>query len=122
MSLKKKLIIILISLNMFSYSYSYDGSNQTGQLGFWHESKVDRIQLGWDERIYVYLDKNHNCLGEGSDLIFYEPTAKGREMILSALLNNGGSKEINFRIDSCHSTENGVIFGYFDKIEIKFEN
>jgi hypothetical protein len=122
LSLKKIFITTFIFLNFFGLTYSYDGSNQTDQLGFWHTSKVDRIQLGWDERIYVYLNKKHKCLGEGSDLIFYEPTAKGREMILSALLSNGGFKEISFRIDSCHSTENGVIFGYFDKLEINFMN
>jgi len=116
----KTFITLIFFLIINNSVTAYGGSNQTGQVGFWHASTIDRIQLGWDERIYIYLDNNHNCLSKGSDLIFYEPTAEGRQMILSALLANDASKEVNFRIDSCHETAGGVIYGYFDKIAIKF--
>tara|TARA_S200000501_G_C20793352_1_gene730570 strand:- start:62 stop:421 length:360 start_codon:yes stop_codon:yes gene_type:complete len=115
----KKILFLVIFIFITNNLNAYNGSNQTGQVGFWHTSTVDRVQVGWDERIYVYLDKNHDCLGEGSNLIFYQPTAKGRQMVLSVLLENGGSKEISFRIDSCHRTDGGVIFGYFDKVSIE---
>tara|TARA_B110000967_G_C18611808_1_gene424358 strand:- start:151 stop:504 length:354 start_codon:yes stop_codon:yes gene_type:complete len=116
----KTFLTLIFFLIIHNSVIAYGGSNQTGQVGFWHASTIDRIQLGWDERIYIYLDNNHNCLGKGSDLIFYHPTARGRQMILSALLANDASKEVNFRIDSCHETGGGVIYGYFDKIAIKF--
>ena len=108
-------IFIVISSNALS---NYKGSAQNGNKGFWHTSKIDRIQLGWDKRIYVFLKENSKC---ESDHIFYHPKILiGREMILTALLKyEEQNRTISFRIDECKSTTSGVKYGVFDKIEAR---
>lgn len=118
--MKTFFLTIIFSLMLTNVSLAaYKGSAQTGQVGFWHSSTINRIQIGWDERIYIYLNKKHKCYEKGSDLIFYHPEAKGRQMVLSALLATESSREVNFRIDSCQITGNGLIYGFFDKMEFK---
>ena len=40
-------VLTLITSNKILADYT--GSNQSGNTGFWHTSKISRIQLGWDK-------------------------------------------------------------------------
>jgi len=112
------IIFILTLITSIKTLADYKGSNQSGSEGFWHTSKINRIQLGWDKRIYIFLNDTNKC---GSDLIWYHPDIKiGREMILSALLKyEEQGRQVSFRIDECKVTKNNVRYGLFDKMESK---
>ena len=117
-----KLIIFLVAFfasSAVAHEYKYKGSNSIdkGSLpgGFWHSGKILNYQVGWDDRIYIYFFNKHKC---GSNLVFYEPTAAGRQNVFEAVMKmEHYQREINVRVDRCQSTENGVIFGFFDKLE-----
>ena len=113
--IKTRYVIAIILVIFSSTSYSeYKGSSKGG---FWHSSTINRIQLGWDKRIYVFIDEPHKC-SSNSDLLIYQHGAKGREMILSALLSYESSRRpVSFRIDSCNKTDGDVMYGLFDKME-----
>ena len=110
----KFFILIFVLIMSSSIFAAYPGSSKGG---FWHSSTISKIQLGWDKRIYIYLNEKHKCSG-GSDLLFYHPEADGKEMILSALLSYESSRRVvSFRIDSCEKTDGDVTYGLFDKME-----
>ena len=111
------LIISILTLNFSKKILAdYSGSGRSGNIGFWHTDKINKIQLGWDKRIYIYVNNTTKC---GSDLIWYHHDIKiGREMILMALLNyEDKGRQVSFRIDECGVTKNNVRYGLFDKIE-----
>ena len=116
------LLVLLVCFSNKAYS-GYKGSNSSrlninSPKAFWHSSTINRIQLGWDKRIYVFLNKPIKC---DSDHIFYHPDITiGREMMLMALLKYEEQKRvISFRIDECRVTGGGVNYGVFDKIEAR---
>lgn len=100
-----------------AFAQEYKGSNQKpGSVGFWHQSLIGHFQIGWDERIYLFLRTPHKC---GSGLAFYQPLAKGKQMILDVIIAmESQDRPINIRIDSCEETAGGVTYGIFDKLEI----
>ena len=122
-AIRRHLLSALIAMPMVVLGASqgsaqeYKGSNQKpGSVGFWHQSLIGHFQIGWDERIYLYLRTPHKC---GSGLAFYQPLAKGKQMILDVILAmESQGRPINIRIDSCEETGGGVSYGIFDKLEI----
>lgn len=112
-------IVIFLHSVALAEQYQYKGSNSLdkGALpgGFWHTGSIEHYQVGWDNRIYVFFRNEHRC---GSNLVFYEPTAGGRQMVFDTIrFMEHHKRKINVRIDRCASSENGVIYGFFDKLE-----
>ncbi len=78
----------------------------------WHAGKIDRIQLGFDKRIFVYTDTDHMC-GDGKGRLEYYEDAGGIDMVASALLAyESQKKRVQFEIAECTGN-----VGKFKKIE-----
>ena len=113
------LFFMIPTIAAFAEQYEYKGSNsiEKGSMpgGFWHSGLIGHFQIGWDNRIYIYFENEHRC---GSNLVFYEPTAGGRQMVFETVIfMEHYQRKINVRIDRCVSNENGVTYGFFDKLE-----
>lgn len=69
----------------------------------WYTLTINRIQVGYDERIKVFTNEPHGCNG-GYQLNYDGSTGTelGRKMIYSALLAyEAQGKKVQFGIESC---------------------
>lgn len=85
----------------------------SGVNAAWYTGTINRIQVGYDNRIIVYLDSDseHECGSKRVD--FSDTTSPGLKMVYAALLSyEAQNKAVQFAIENCSG-----VYGLFRIIE-----
>jgi len=80
----------------------------TGVNADWYTGTINRIQVGYDKQLIVYLDSDneHECGSKRVD--FFDTSAPGFKLVFAALLSyEAQNKSVQFAIEDC-SGVNGL--------------